>query len=102
MTVPSSPECSVLRFLSVLRISFGGGRTILTEKQKDYFETSVFVVLPQLFSSDEMQVNSSEFDDVLLEKRGGKRFDGKQRQIVSAWCFQRLSTESLPDDPRSR
>jgi len=70
-----------------------------TDNQQ-HFETFGFLVLPQLFSPDEMQVISDAFDDVMQDDRGGKPFDGKQRQTVADWFFRRPETAKLPDDPR--
>jgi ectoine hydroxylase-related dioxygenase (phytanoyl-CoA dioxygenase family) len=73
---------------------------MLTEPQRSHYETFGFLALRQVFSPDEIQAISSAFDEVMLEDREGKPFDGRERQSVHDWFHLRPATEKLPDDPR--
>ena len=75
---------------------------MITEAQQNHFEVFGFLVLRQLFSAAEMEIIIREFEDVMLEDRGGKPFDGQQRQIVSDWFRRRPAVHFLIDDERLR
>ena len=73
---------------------------MLTEEQRSHFDAFGFVVLRQIFSSEEMVLIIREFEDVLLEDRGGQPFDGQERQVVNNWYLRRSAVSFLTDDPR--
>ena len=73
---------------------------MLTAQEKSHFETFGFVVRRQLFSSDEMEAISREFDDVLEEDRKGQAFKGDKRQAVRAFVEMKPLLMRLIDDDR--
>ena len=75
---------------------------MITDAEKNHFETFGFLVLRQFFAAAEMEIIIAEFEDVMLEDRGGKPFAGLQRQIVSDWFKRRAAVHYLIDDERLR
>ncbi len=71
-----------------------------TDEQLAHFEVFGFLVIRQLFSSEEMELIIREFESVMLEERGGKPFDGQQRQEIQNFYMRRPSTHFIPADPR--
>ena len=55
---------------------------MLTQQQVQHFETFGFLVMSGSFSAGEMDVITAEFEAALLEDRGGRKFDGNERQAV--------------------
>ena len=55
---------------------------MLTDGQKNYFNTFGFLIMRQVFTSQEMDIIRHESDRILLENRQGKPFPGKRRQAV--------------------
>ena len=73
---------------------------MLTAGERSHFETFGFMVRRKLFSSDEMDVISREFDDVLEEDRKGQAFKGDKRQAVLGCVEKRPGLLQLVDDDR--
>ena len=74
---------------------------MLTSQQKSHFDVFGFIVVRQLFSPDEVDVITREFEAAMLEARGGKPFDGKH-QHVKNWSYGRPAVEFLTTDERIR
>lgn len=55
-------------------------------------------MLRQLFAAAEMEIIIAEFEDVMMEDRGGNPFAGLQRQIVSDWFKRRAAVHYLIGD----
>ena len=75
---------------------------MLTNRQKAHFDVFGFLAVRQLFSPDEVDVITREFDAAMLEHRGGKPFDGKERQSMNNWMDGRPAVEYLATDERIR
>ena len=73
---------------------------MLTSQQQAHFDVFGFVAVRQLFPPDELDVIIREFDAAMLEERGGKPFDGKERQTVLNWYEGRPAVESIASDER--
>jgi ectoine hydroxylase-related dioxygenase (phytanoyl-CoA dioxygenase family) len=73
---------------------------MLTSEQKAHFNAFGFIAVRQLLSPDEVNVISREFDAAMLEDRGGKPFDGKERQEFYNWYDGRPAVQYLPTDER--
>ena len=73
---------------------------MLSIQQKSHFDAFGFIAVRQLFSPDEVDVITREFDAAMLEDRGGKPFDGQKRQELSDWFCGRPSVEYLTTDER--
>ena len=71
---------------------------MLTNQQKAHFDVFGFLVVRQLFSPDEVDVITREFDAAMLEARGGKPFAGRERQSVKNWINGRPTVEFLTTD----
>ena len=59
-----------------------------------------FLVIRQMFSLEEANVITREFEAAMLQDRDGKGFDGHNHQSVSAWFLGRPAIEFLMDDKR--
>ena len=64
------------------------------------FDTFGFLVVRQLLSPDEVGAVSDAFDAVMLEDRGGRPFDGAERQTVVDWYRDHPAAGFLEDDQR--
>jgi ectoine hydroxylase-related dioxygenase (phytanoyl-CoA dioxygenase family) len=73
---------------------------MLSDEQKRFYETFGFLVLRQLFSSDEMAEIRREFDDVLEEALGGNAFTGRARHMVLGCVERRPGLARLIEDDR--
>ena len=73
---------------------------MLTSQQKAYFEAFGFLVVRQLFSPDEVEVITREFEAAMLEDRDGRPFDGQKSQTVDRWYRGRPAVKFLTDDER--
>ena len=73
---------------------------MLTGQQKSHFDAFGFLAVRQLFSPDEVDIITREFDAALLEDRGGRPFDGKQKQVVINWLYDRPPVQYLTTDER--
>jgi ectoine hydroxylase-related dioxygenase (phytanoyl-CoA dioxygenase family) len=73
---------------------------MLSEEQVNYFQTFGFLVLPHLFSADEIVDISRHFDDVLSRDREGAEFDGGRRQGVLGVVEQDERLYRLLEDDR--
>ena len=72
---------------------------LLSPEQKVDFKVFGFLVQRQLVRPQEMAAIGREFDDLLLEERGGAPFAGKERQTVQPFVERRrLLTEVVADD----
>jgi len=68
--------------------------------EQQAFETLGFIVVPGLFSSDEMARIGRDFDEVLAQDRQGQPFDGARRQAVLGFIEKRPRLSSLAEDDR--
>ena len=75
---------------------------MLTSQQKAHFDAFGFIALRQLYSPDEVDIITREFDTAMLEERGGKPFDGREKCVVINWYEGRPSVEYLTTDERIR
>ena len=75
---------------------------MLTSEQKAHFEVFGFIVVRQLFPPGEVDVLTREFDAALLDDRGGKPFDGKEKHVAINWYEGRPAVQHLPNDERIR
>ena len=73
---------------------------MLTDQQRAHFDVFGFLVIRKMFSPEETNLIIREFESVMLEERGGKPFDGQQRQEVMNWYLRRPAAHFIPDDPR--
>ena len=73
---------------------------MLTSQQEAYFEAFGFLVVRQLFSPDEVEVITREFEAAMVEDRDGRPFDGQKRQTVNRWYLGRPAVKFLTDDER--
>ena len=73
---------------------------MLTRQQQKHFDVFGFLVIPQLFSPDEIAVIIHDFEAAMLEDRDGKPFDGQARQQVNDWYLGRPCAELLIDNVR--
>ena len=74
--------------------------TMLTDDQLAHWRTFGFLVLPGLFSTDEMDEIGREFDLVMDEELEGKPFDGQETKTVLWFVEQRPKLASLAEDDR--
>lgn len=72
----------------------------LTQEQRAFFDTFGFLVFPRCFSAAEMAVIAQQFDEVMLEARGGRPFDGQKRQVVMEYVERRPALSALLEDDR--
>jgi hypothetical protein len=77
-------------------------KSVLTQEQLVHFEVFGFAVVRQMFSSDEVDIIGRDFEDVFLEDRGGRPFDGRDRQVVVDWFQKRPDAANLFYDERIR
>ena len=73
---------------------------MLTTQQKQHFETFGFLVLRQLFTSQEIDVIRRESDAVLRENRQGKPFPGEKRQAMIPFFELNPRLQWLIEDDR--
>lgn len=73
---------------------------MITDKQKSQFEVFGFLVVKQMFSPEEIEIITTEFESVMLEDRNGLPYDGKSRQTTENWFRRRESVEFLETDER--
>ena len=73
---------------------------MLSIQQKSHFDAFGFIAVRQLFSPDEVDIITREFDAAMFEDRGGKPFDGQTRQVVTDWFRGRPNVEYLASDER--
>ena len=73
---------------------------MLTPDQVAHFETFGFLMLPQLFASEEISLMRREAISVLDEAREGRPFDGAESQIVMPFFERRPSIIGLLEDDR--
>lgn len=74
--------------------------TELSLEQITFFTTFGYIVLQGLFSPQEMNEISQNYDDTVTEDRGGKPFEGPKRQQVIGICEMRSRLMQLIDDDR--
>ena len=72
---------------------------MLTQQQKRHFETFGFLKLPAAFSGPEIAAITRLFDEVMVEARYGRPYDGK-RQMVLSIAERRPGLTSLFEDDR--
>jgi ectoine hydroxylase-related dioxygenase (phytanoyl-CoA dioxygenase family) len=73
---------------------------MLTIQQKAHFDVFGFLAVRQLFTPDEVDTITREFDAAMLEDRDGKPFDGQKRQQVYQWISGRSAVGFLTADQR--
>lgn len=73
---------------------------MLTKEQVSFFDAFGFLVLPQLFSPDEMAVIDREFEQVMRSDRAGESFRGDKRHSVAACAEINPALRRLIDDDR--
>ena len=73
---------------------------MLTQQQVKHFEVFGFVVTRASFSAEEMANITAEFEAALLKDRGGREFDGKERQAVFGMVERRPELMRLAEDDR--
>jgi len=73
---------------------------MLTSQQKAHFDAFGFLAVRQMFSADEVDTITREFDAAMLENRDGKPFDGEKRQSMNNWINGRPAVEFLTTDER--
>ena len=73
---------------------------MLTEEQVAHFRTFGFVVQRQLFSPEEMEAISSDFDEVMGEAHKGEPFTGQKTHSVIWFLERKPSLTRLADDDR--
>lgn len=73
---------------------------MLTSQQKAHFDVFGFLAVRHLFTPDEVDIMTREFDAAMLEDREDKPFDGQKRQEVYLWINGRSAIEFLTADQR--
>ena len=73
---------------------------MITDKQKSQFEVFGFLVVKQMFSPEEIEIITTEFESVMLEDRNGLPYDGKSRQTTENWFRRRETVHFLETDER--
>ena len=73
---------------------------MLSIQQQAHFDAFGFIAVRQLFSSDEVDIITREFDAAMLEDRGSKPFDGKQKHVMINWLHGRPAVQYLTSDKR--
>ena len=73
---------------------------MLSNEQISFFDTFGYLVLPGLFSAEEMAVIDREFEDVMAEDRAGQAYRGDKRHAVTACAEMRPALRSVIGDDR--
>ncbi len=73
---------------------------MLNPDQIKHFNTFGFLVLPGVFSTDEIAMMRQAADDVLAEARQGEPFDGKASQTVMPFFERRETMRPFLEDDR--
>jgi hypothetical protein len=73
---------------------------MLTTQQIQFFETFGFLLIRQLFSSDEIDLITSEFEKSMLAARNGQPVNIQVRQEVNNWYEGRQEIAFLTEDQR--
>lgn len=73
---------------------------MLTADQIAHFEAFGFLLLPEIFTSEEVSLLRLEATNVLDEQRGGRPFDGVKSQTVMPFFERRPLIRSLLEDDR--
>ena len=75
---------------------------MLTQEQCAHFDVFGFLVLRQVFGTDEMEAIIHEFEAAMLEDRDGVPFDGMKRQQLSDWFLDRPTVQFMIDGDQIR
>ena len=73
---------------------------MLTEEQKLHFDAFGFLVLPGLFTRDEVGIMKRESEEIYEEVFGGKPAEAKQRMALQPFFERRPFMVGLADDDR--
>ncbi len=73
---------------------------MLSDQQIAFFDTFGYLVLPGLFSPEEMEVIDREFEKVMAANRAGQEFRGEKRHAVTACAEINPSLRALIEDDR--
>lgn len=73
---------------------------MLTSQQVAHFKTFGFLVIRDLFSSDEMAIIKQEADEIFEEERGGAPFSGENWEAVQPFFERRPFLSGLAEDDR--
>lgn len=73
---------------------------MLTSYQKTHFDTFGFLRIKKMFSPEETAIITRELVASMDEARGGKPFNGKERQTVVDWFKGRDQVDFLANDDR--
>ncbi|MCG9129965.1 hypothetical protein JT359_20450, partial [Candidatus Poribacteria bacterium] len=72
----------------------------LTEQQVNYFNTFGYLYIPEMFSQDEIEWITDEFEISIQEFGGGKNHDGTARTMFGGPTEHRPRLCTLLDDDR--
>ena len=72
----------------------------LTEQQVNYFNTFGYLYIPEMFTQDEIEWITAEFEITIQEFGGGKNHDGTQRTMFGGPIEHRPRLCTLLDDDR--
>lgn len=75
---------------------------MITDQQCKFFETFGFLVVRQLFSAEEIDLITREFEISMSEARGGNPVDEEARQEVINWYDSRPEITYITEDQRIR
>lgn len=73
---------------------------MLPQEQTAHFETFGFLVLRQLFTSDEVAIMKREAEEIYDDDRNGKPFKGEESQYVQPFFERKPFLSTLADDDR--
>ena len=73
---------------------------MLSTQQVKHFDTFGFLVLPKLFTADEILLMKAEAKDIFYEARGNKPFTGDKWEAVQPFFERRSFLSKLPADNR--
>ena len=73
---------------------------MLTQEQKSHWEAFGFLMLPQLFSPEEVSLMRREAVGLLEEAREGRPFEGAESQTIMPFFERRPSIRGLLEDDR--